>query len=132
MPKMRIAVVPKPGADFEIQEREIPTPGQDQVRIKVKACGVCFGDHIVKDGFMPFITYPRSPGHEISGVVDDVGPGVRHGPAGVLGRGPVAQEPLALAEPRVQLGELERHRVHDSRRQYYRAGGYAQRVLWEN
>jgi D-arabinose 1-dehydrogenase-like Zn-dependent alcohol dehydrogenase len=76
MPKMRIAVVPKPGADFEIQEREIPTPGQDQVRIKVKACGVCFGDHIVKDGFMPFITYPRSPGHEISGVVDDVGPGV--------------------------------------------------------
>ena len=34
MPKMRIAVVPKPGADFEIQEREIPTPGQDQVRIE--------------------------------------------------------------------------------------------------
>jgi D-arabinose 1-dehydrogenase-like Zn-dependent alcohol dehydrogenase len=76
MPKMKIAVVPKPGADFEIQERDIPTPGQGQVRIKVKACGVCFGDHIVKDGFMPFITYPRSPGHEISGVVDEVGPGV--------------------------------------------------------
>ena len=76
MPKMKIAVVPKPGADFEIQERDIPTPGQGQVRIKVKACGVCFGDHIVKDGFMPFITYPRSPGHEISGFVDEVGPGV--------------------------------------------------------
>ncbi len=75
MPKMKIAVVPKPGADFEIQERDIPTPGQGQVRIKVKACGVCFGDHIVK-GFMPFITYPRSPGHEIAGVVDEVGPGV--------------------------------------------------------
>jgi D-arabinose 1-dehydrogenase-like Zn-dependent alcohol dehydrogenase len=30
----------------------------------------------VKDGFMPFITYPRSPGHEISGVVDEVGAGV--------------------------------------------------------
>jgi D-arabinose 1-dehydrogenase-like Zn-dependent alcohol dehydrogenase len=76
MPKMKIAVVPKPRADFEIQERVIPTPGQGQVRIKVKACGVCFGDHLVKDGFMPFITYPRSPGHEISGVVDEVGPGV--------------------------------------------------------
>jgi D-arabinose 1-dehydrogenase-like Zn-dependent alcohol dehydrogenase len=76
MPKMKIAVVPKPRADFEIQERDIPTPSQGQVRIKVKACGVCFGDHLVKDGFMPFITYPRSPGHEISGVVDEVGPGV--------------------------------------------------------
>jgi len=76
MPKMKIAVVPKPRADFEIQERDIPTPGQGQVRIKVKACGVCFGDHLVKDGFMPFITYPRSPGHEISGVVDEVGAGV--------------------------------------------------------
>jgi hypothetical protein len=28
MPKMKIAVVPKPGANFEIQERDIPTPGQ--------------------------------------------------------------------------------------------------------
>lgn len=26
MPKMKIAVVPKPGADFELQEREIPQP----------------------------------------------------------------------------------------------------------
>jgi NADPH:quinone reductase-like Zn-dependent oxidoreductase len=59
MPKMKIAVVPKPGADFEIQERDIPAPGQVQVRIKVRACGVCFSDHMVKDGLIPWITYPR-------------------------------------------------------------------------
>ena len=48
MPKMKIAVVPKPGADFVVEEREIPTPGPGQVRIKVQACGVCASDHIVK------------------------------------------------------------------------------------
>ena len=33
---MKIAVIPKPGADFELVEREIPEPGAGQVRIKVK------------------------------------------------------------------------------------------------
>ena len=76
MPKMKIAVVPKPGADFVIEEREIPTPGPGQVRIKVQACGVCASDHIVKEGMMPWIQYPRSPGHEVAGVIDEVGSGV--------------------------------------------------------
>ena len=76
MPKMKIAVVPKPGADFVIEEREIPTPGPGQVRIKVAACGVCASDHIVKEGLMPWIQYPRSPGHEVAGVIDEVGSNV--------------------------------------------------------
>jgi D-arabinose 1-dehydrogenase-like Zn-dependent alcohol dehydrogenase len=37
---MKSAQIPKPGADFEIVEREIPKPGVGQVRIKVQACGV--------------------------------------------------------------------------------------------
>jgi D-arabinose 1-dehydrogenase-like Zn-dependent alcohol dehydrogenase len=76
MPKMKVAVVPKPGADFQIEERDIPTPGEGQVRIKVAACGVCASDHLVKDGLMPWIQYPRVPGHEIAGVIDEVGPHV--------------------------------------------------------
>jgi D-arabinose 1-dehydrogenase-like Zn-dependent alcohol dehydrogenase len=76
MSKMKVAVVPKPGADFELMERDIPTPSQGQVRIKVAACGVCFSDHMVKDGLLPWIQYPRSPGHEIAGVIDEVGPQV--------------------------------------------------------
>jgi D-arabinose 1-dehydrogenase-like Zn-dependent alcohol dehydrogenase len=76
MPKMKVAIVPKAGADFELIERDIPTPGSGQVRIKVTACGVCFSDHIVKDGLMPWIQYPRSPGHEIAGEIDEVGPHV--------------------------------------------------------
>ena len=76
MPKMKVAVVPKAGADFEIIERDIPTPGTGHVRIKVTACGVCFSDHMVKDGLMPWIQFPRSPGHEVAGVIDEVGPHV--------------------------------------------------------
>ncbi len=76
MAKMKVAVVTKPGADFEIQEREIPKPGFGEVRIKVHACGVCFSDHLVKDGLWPGLVYPRIPGHEVSGVVDELGAGV--------------------------------------------------------
>ncbi len=76
MPKMKIAVVTKPGGDFEIQEREVPQPGPGHVRIRVQACGICFSDHLVKDGLWPGVTYPRSPGHEVAGVIDEVGSGV--------------------------------------------------------
>ena len=71
MPKMKIALVTKPGTDFEIQEREIPQPGPGHVRIRVQACGICFSDHYVKDGLWPGLAYPRSPGHEIAGIIVD-------------------------------------------------------------
>ena len=76
MPTMKAVQVPKPGADFEIVEREIPQPGPRQVRIRVLACGVCHSDVLTKDGLMPGISYPRVPGHEIAGVIDEVGAGV--------------------------------------------------------
>ena len=73
---MKAAQVPKPGADFQIVEREIPKPGADQVLIKVQACGVCHSDVLTKDGLFPGIQYPRVPGHEVAGVVEELGPGV--------------------------------------------------------
>jgi len=76
MAKMKVAVVTKPGGDFEIQDREIPQPGPGHVRIRVQACGICFSDHYVKDGLWPGLAYPRSPGHAVAGVIDEVGPGV--------------------------------------------------------
>ncbi len=76
MPKMKVAQVPKAGADFEIVEREIPQPGPGQVRIRVQACGVCHSDVLTKEGVWPGITYPRVPGHEVAGVIDEAGPGV--------------------------------------------------------
>lgn len=73
---MRAAQVPKPGADFEIVERAIPNPGAGAVRIRVQACGVCHSDVLTKEGALPGIQYPRVPGHEIVGLIDELGPGV--------------------------------------------------------
>ncbi|MFZ0583330.1 MAG: alcohol dehydrogenase [Candidatus Acidiferrales bacterium] len=73
---MKAVQVPKPGADFEIVEREIPKPAAGEVRIKVKACGICHSDMFTKEGAWPGIEYPRVPGHEIAGVVDELGEGV--------------------------------------------------------
>ena len=70
---MKAAQIPKPGADFQIVDREIPQPGPGQVRIKVQACGVCHSDLFTKDGLWPGIEYPRVPGHEVAGIVDEVG-----------------------------------------------------------
>ncbi|MCU1284983.1 MAG: Zinc-containing alcohol dehydrogenase superfamily [Acidobacteriales bacterium] len=76
MARMKAAVVPKAGADIEIVERDIPNPAAGQVRIRVLACGVCHSDVLTKEGIWPGIVYPRVPGHEVAGVIDDVGSGV--------------------------------------------------------
>ena len=73
---MKAAQIPKAGADFEIVEREIPKPGAAQVRIKVQACGVCHSDLFTKEGYWPGIQYPRVPGHEVVGIIDELGEGV--------------------------------------------------------
>jgi D-arabinose 1-dehydrogenase-like Zn-dependent alcohol dehydrogenase len=73
---MRVAQIAKAGGDFEIVEREIPNPGPGQVRIKVQACGVCHSEVLTKEGLWPGIQYPRVPGHEVAGILDEVGVGV--------------------------------------------------------
>jgi D-arabinose 1-dehydrogenase-like Zn-dependent alcohol dehydrogenase len=73
---MKAAQIPKPGADFQIVEREIPRPDVGQVRIKVQACGVCHSDVLTKEGHWPGIQYPRVPGHEVAGIIDELGAGV--------------------------------------------------------
>jgi D-arabinose 1-dehydrogenase-like Zn-dependent alcohol dehydrogenase len=74
--KMKAAQIPQPGSAFELVEREIPEPAARQVRIKVNACGICHSDVLVREGVFPWIQYPRVPGHEVAGVVDEVGDGV--------------------------------------------------------
>jgi D-arabinose 1-dehydrogenase-like Zn-dependent alcohol dehydrogenase len=70
---MKVAQITRPGGDFEIVEREIPNPGAGHVRIKVQACGVCHSDMLTKEGLWPGIQYPRVPGHEVAGVIDELG-----------------------------------------------------------
>ncbi|MFZ1018708.1 MAG: alcohol dehydrogenase [Candidatus Cybelea sp.] len=72
---MKAVQVSRPGGEFEVVEREMPQPGPREVRIRVLACGVCHSDVVTKEGVMP-IQYPRVPGHEIAGTIDELGSGV--------------------------------------------------------
>jgi D-arabinose 1-dehydrogenase-like Zn-dependent alcohol dehydrogenase len=76
MTKNLVVQIGKPGGEFELVEREIQAPGAGEVRVKVAACGICYSDHLVKDGLWPGLTYPRVPGHEVTGVIDALGPGI--------------------------------------------------------
>jgi D-arabinose 1-dehydrogenase-like Zn-dependent alcohol dehydrogenase len=74
---MRSVQVSKPNGAFELIEKNaLPEPNEEQVRIKVQACGICHGDSITKQGLFPGIQYPRVPGHEVAGVIDEVGKNV--------------------------------------------------------
>lgn len=73
MSMMRAVQVSRAGGPLELFERPIPNPGFGQVRIKVRACGICHSDALVKDGVWPNIAFPRVPGHEVVGVIDAVG-----------------------------------------------------------
>jgi D-arabinose 1-dehydrogenase-like Zn-dependent alcohol dehydrogenase len=73
---MKAAQISKAGGDFEIVEREIPKPGAGHVLIKVQACGVCHSDVLTKEGLWPGIQFPRVPGHEVAGVIEELGEGV--------------------------------------------------------
>src|SRR5215471_8236814 len=77
MRKMKAVQVSRAGGDLEVVERDIPETGPGQVRIRVQACGVCHSDVFTKEGLFPGISYPRVPGHEVAGIVDAVGPGVK-------------------------------------------------------
>ena len=53
MPLMKAMQISKAGGDFELVQKEIPTPKENEVRLKVQACGICHGDAIVKEGHYP-------------------------------------------------------------------------------
>lgn len=73
MPTMKAVQVTKPNAPFEVVEREIPSPADGEVRVKVEACGVCHSDAFIRAGGLPGLVLPRIPGHEIAGRIDAVG-----------------------------------------------------------
>lgn len=76
MPQMTAVQIRSPGGPFEVIKREIPAPAENQIRIRVQACGICHSDVFVKEGYWPGLQYPRVTGHEVAGVVDEVGEGV--------------------------------------------------------
>ena len=79
MKAMRLSA---PGAPLSSTELTLPAPRGHELRIAVEACGVCRTDLHVRDGELPGIRYPLTPGHEVVGTVVEAGPEVtrfRHG-----------------------------------------------------
>jgi D-arabinose 1-dehydrogenase-like Zn-dependent alcohol dehydrogenase len=70
---MKKILVISAGGSFELAEERVRQPAPRSARVKVQACGVCHSDSMTKEGLWPGIVYPRSPGHEIAGVIDAVG-----------------------------------------------------------
>jgi propanol-preferring alcohol dehydrogenase len=78
---MRAWVVGEPGPidehPLELVERPVPVPGPSEILVRVRTCGVCRTDlHLAEGDLAP--RRPRvTPGHEVVGVVEHVGPGAR-------------------------------------------------------
>lgn len=79
---MKAMVLERPGLPLREAERPVPSPGPGQVLLRVRACGVCRTDLHVVDGELPYLGRPVVPGHQIVGVVEDVGPRVERLAAG--------------------------------------------------
>lgn len=79
---MKAAVLHELKKPMAIEEVERPKPGEDDVLIKVEACGVCHSDLHVADGdwkqFAGITKLPLIVGHEVAGKVVDVGYAVRN------------------------------------------------------
>jgi len=57
----------------EIIDIPSPQPGPEEVLVKVRYIGLCGTDLNIFRGLMPLVSYPRIPGHEVSGVIVDKG-----------------------------------------------------------
>src|SRR2546426_6850395 len=83
---MKAAVLRAAGQPVTIEEVRLRDPGPGEVRVAIRAAGLCHSDLSVIDGSIPFPT-PVVLGHEGAGVVEAAGAGVtavREGDAVVL------------------------------------------------
>ena len=64
---------------LSLEEAAEPEPGPGQIRLRVRACGVCHTDLHTVEGELTLPRLPLTPGHQAVGIVDALGPGAtRH------------------------------------------------------
>jgi propanol-preferring alcohol dehydrogenase len=83
---MRAWSVVRPGPVEEgalrMERKPVPVPGDDELLLRVRACGVCRTDLHVAEGDLPVHRTGVTPGHEVVGVVAGLGAAVRGFAAG--------------------------------------------------
>ncbi|HSE94869.1 MAG TPA: zinc-binding dehydrogenase [Methylomirabilota bacterium] len=144
---MKAAVLPAVGAPLRIEDIPIPTPRAGEVRLRIRACGVCHTDLHVMKGEVKF-PVPAVLGHEVSGIVEATGPGVtglEHGTAVVasfimpcghcrfcaVGRDDLCETFFALNRLKGVLydGETRLHRADGSPLAMYSMAGLAEHCV---
>jgi propanol-preferring alcohol dehydrogenase len=73
---MKAMVLEQPGQPLSLQTLPKPKPARGQVLLKVSACGICRTDLHVLDGELTEPMLPLVPGHQIVGIVEEIGDGV--------------------------------------------------------
>jgi propanol-preferring alcohol dehydrogenase len=73
MKRMKAIQIPAKGEPMRFVEIPVPWPRERQVLLRVEACGICNGDSAAIRGGSP--SYPRIPGHEVIGIVAELGAG---------------------------------------------------------
>lgn len=79
---MNAMILPAQGRPLRLSELEKPKPAKGQVLVKVRACGICRTDLHVVDGDLKNPKLPLVPGHQIVGIVEALGTGVKNAKAG--------------------------------------------------
>ena len=102
------------------------SPGPNEVRVDVRATGICAGDMYIYQGRNPYAAYPIIGGHEICGVVAEAGSNVKNLPAGTL----------VVVEPFLGCGKCYPCRIGKSNCcanlriiGIHQAGGFAESVI---
>jgi NADPH:quinone reductase-like Zn-dependent oxidoreductase len=98
----RRVVIAHPGGPdaLELVREEAPSPGRGQVRIHVEAAGVAFGDVMRRRGVLAPRKKPFTPGYDVAGTIDELGPGVAGYRVG---------DRVAVMMPRVGIGGYAEH-----------------------
>jgi propanol-preferring alcohol dehydrogenase len=123
---MRAMVLDQPGTPLVERERPDPKPGVGEVLLRVLACAVCRTDLHVVDGDLPSLG-PVVPGHEVVGVVETAGEGVRWPVPGI--RVGVAWLAGACGQCRYCRGDRENLCDSPEFTGYTRDGGFATHMI---
>jgi len=73
---------PVESAPLRCESRATPTPGPDEVLVRVIACGLCRTDLHIVEGDLPLVRRPVVPGHQVVGRVEAMGSDARRFRAG--------------------------------------------------
>lgn len=120
---------PRPAHDNPLSavSLEVPDPGENDVLLKVSACGICHTDLHIVEGDLPLPKLPLIPGHQIVGTVERMGKGVLNHSRGDRCGVPWLSKPCGVCE----FCRSGRENLCDTARftGYHIDGGYAEYVV---